>query len=169
MIAKTRSLRRVRTATDRHSLQIGKILVPVDFSPASKRAFNYALRFTKDFGSELTLLFVLEPAASPNFTELAARSSFSELELSRAEKNLRALLLAARSAGVTHARSILRHGPASHEIVEAAKHLDADLIVIATHGYTSWKHFCIGSTAERVVRAAPCPVLVVRDKEHEFV
>jgi len=43
------------------------------------------------------------------------------------------------------------------------------MIVIATHGYTGWKHFAIGSTAERVVRAAPCPVLVVREKEHEFV
>jgi hypothetical protein len=39
---------------------------------------------------------------------------------------------------------------------------------MAAHGYTGWKHFCIGSTAERVVRAAPCPVLVVREKEHEF-
>jgi universal stress protein A len=53
--------------------------------------------------------------------------------------------------------------------VEAAKDFDVDLIVIATHGYTGWKHFCIGSTAERVVRAAPCPVMVVREKEHEFV
>ena len=59
-------------------------------------------------------------------------------------------------------------GSTKREIVEAAKALDVDLIVIATHGYTGWKHFAIGSTAERVVRAAPCPVLVVREKEHEF-
>ena len=50
-----------------------------------------------------------------------------------------------------------------------AKDLDVDLIIIATHGYTSWRHLCIGSTAERVVRTAPCPVLVVREKEHEFI
>ena len=62
----------------------------------------------------------------------------------------------------------VRAGLPSHEIVETAKELDVDLIVIATHGYAGWKHFCIGSTAERVVRAAPCPVLVVREKEHEF-
>lgn len=60
-------------------------------------------------------------------------------------------------------------GLAAHEIVEAAKELDVDLIVIATHGYTGWKHFAIGSTAKRVVRAAPCPVLVVREKEHDFL
>ncbi|MEI4884363.1 universal stress protein, partial [Klebsiella pneumoniae] len=62
-----------------------------------------------------------------------------------------------------------RTGLPAHEIVEAAKELDVDLIVIATHGHTGWKHFAIGSTAERVVRAAPCPVLVVRQKEHEFI
>ena len=44
-----------------------------------------------------------------------------------------------------------------------------DLIVIATHGYTGWKHFRSGALRERVVRAAQCPVLVVRKKEHEFV
>jgi nucleotide-binding universal stress UspA family protein len=47
--------------------------------------------------------------------------------------------------------------------------MDVDLIMIATHGYTSWRHLCIGSTAERVVRSAPCPVLVVREKEHDFI
>jgi nucleotide-binding universal stress UspA family protein len=74
-----------------------------------------------------------------------------------------------RTAGVNHVQSTVRTGLAAFEIVEAAKELDVDLIVIATHGYTGWKHFAIGSTAERVVRAAPCPVLVVREKEHEFV
>ena len=59
-------------------------------------------------------------------------------------------------------------GIPSHEIVEMAKEGDIDLIIIATHGYTSWRHFCISSTAECIVRAAPCPVLVVREKEHEL-
>jgi len=47
--------------------------------------------------------------------------------------------------------------------------LKVDLIVISTHGYTGLKHAVLGSTAERVVRHAPCPVLVVREQEHEFV
>ena len=59
----------------------------------------------------------------------------------------------------------MRTGVPSHEIVELAKEADIDLIVIAALGYTGSKHFCIGSTAERVARAAPCPVLVVREKE----
>ena len=101
--------------------------------------------------------------------ELPGAPAFSEKELTSAEKNLRVLLSSAEVGGLKETRSTLRTGIPSHEIVEAAKDFDVDLIVIATHGYTGWKHFCIGSTAERVVRAAPCPVLVVREKEHEFV
>jgi len=84
-------------------------------------------------------------------------------------KNLRVLLSSAEVGGLKETQSALRTGIASHEIVEAAKELDVDLIVMATHGYTGWKHFCIGSTAERVVRTAPCPVFVVREKEHKFI
>jgi nucleotide-binding universal stress UspA family protein len=55
------------------------------------------------------------------------------------------------------------------EIVGAAKKLESDLIVISTHGRTGLKHVFMGSVAENVVRLAPCPVLVVREHEHEFV
>jgi universal stress protein A len=85
-----------------------------------------------------------------------------------AEKNLRTLAQSTRNGLGERTECKIRTGVPSHEIVEAAKEADVDLIVIATHGYTGWKHFCIGSTAERVVRAAPCPVLTVREKEHEF-
>ena len=80
--------------------------------------------------------------------------TFSEEERSFAENNLRAWADSMETMGVT---TMLRNGLAAHEIVEAAKELDTDLIIIATHGYTGWKHFCIGSTAERVVRAAHVP------------
>ena len=85
------------------------------------------------------------------------------------KKSLRALTDEARGAGVAGAKSIVRTGVATHEIIEEAKELDVDLIVIATHGFTGWKQFAIGSTAERVARAALCPVLVVREKEHDFI
>ena len=57
---------------------------------------------------------------------------------------------------------IVKHGKSYQEIVKAAKKLKADMIVISTHGYTGLKHTIMGSTAERVVRHAPCPVLVLR-------
>jgi universal stress protein A len=149
-------------------LALKKILVPSDFSPASDNAFKYALHFGQKFGAQLHVIHVLEPVLSPQFAGLPEAPAFSKEELATVEKNLRAWADSAGAAGVA-AKLVLRNGLPSHEIVEAAKDLDVDLVIIATQGHTGWKHFCIGSTAERVVRAAPCPVLVVREKEHEFI
>ena len=66
-------------------------------------------------------------------------------------------------------RTLVRHGVPFHEITEAARTLQTDLIIIATHGYTGLKHALLGSTAERVVRHAPCPVLSVREVERDFL
>jgi universal stress protein A len=148
---------------------IKKILVPTDFSPASSKSLSYALRFAQGPNSEITLLHVLEPETPLTLAAWRTTPAFSEQELADAEEGLRTLADSAKTAGGTVAKSILRTGVATQEIVEAAKELDVDLIVIATHGFTGWKHFAIGSTAERVARAAPCPVLVVREKEHDFV
>jgi nucleotide-binding universal stress UspA family protein len=63
----------------------------------------------------------------------------------------------------------VRNGHTGTEIVSAARDTEADLIVISTHGYTGLKHVWFGSVAENVVRHARCPVLVVREKEHEFL
>jgi nucleotide-binding universal stress UspA family protein len=168
MTAKTFKSHRVRGTSAHPTLRLKKILVPMDFSPASQHAFHYALRFAEEFGAELTLLYVLEPAPSPSFPAIPCAPFFLETDFSRAEKNLQSFATAARIGNIEHHRWKVRAGIPSHEIVAVAKDAGFDLIIIATHGYTGWKHFCIGSTAERVVRAAPCPVLVVREKEHEF-
>ena len=141
------------------------ILVPVDFSSASKKAFKYAFPFAEKFSAQLTLLHVLEPASSSNFAGIAGAPAFSETAQLSAEKSLQALIGSTRNGSVGRTRITMRAGVPSHEIVELAKEADIDLIVIGALGYTGGKHFCIGSTAERVVRAAPCPVLVVREKE----
>ncbi len=164
MKAKTTSIRSNSTR-----IRLKKILVPVDLSPLSKKAFKYALRLAQQFGTELTLLHVLEPIAAATFDGGAFAPVDIDEVSPNAKKELGKLINLAQNADVQKTRSLFCRGIASHEIVEEAKALDVDLIVMATHGYTGWKHFCIGSTAERVVRAAPCPVLVVRDKEHEFV
>jgi universal stress protein A len=168
MTAQTLTVNGTRERTIQPSLRFKKILAPVDFSPASKNGLNHALRFAEEFGAELTLLYVLEPPPTASFVAIPGAVAFSEPDFARAEKNLRTLVAATRREKGERPRWKIRAGVPSHEIVEAAKEGDIDLVVIATHGYTGWKHFCIGSTAERVVRAAPCPVLVVREKEHEF-
>lgn len=152
------------------AVHLKRILVPVDFSPLSKKALLYAARLAKQFNAELDLFHAVEPEVLPAFDGymLAPPPIPNSAGVSCAGQ-LKTWTHFARNAGVARVGSMIRRGLPAFEIVEAAKERDADLIVIATHGYTGWKHFTIGSTAERVVRAAPCPVLVVREKEHEFV
>jgi len=150
-------------------LAVKKILVPVDFSPASENAWNYAVRFAKKFGAtRLTLLHVLSPAAVLDVSGISVAATGSTFDRREAEKNLRVLANQAGGTSANKTDCVAIPGVPSHDIVEYAKESGSDLIIMATHGYTGWKHFCIGSTAERVVRAAPCPVLVVREKEYEF-
>jgi universal stress protein A len=150
-------------------INLTRILVPVDFSPLSKKALHYATRMACEFGAAVNILHVVEPEVPPAFDGfMIAPPAISSGASSNCTGQLKGLVNLVRKAGVEQVNSTVRTGLAAFEIVEAAKDLDVDLIVIATHGYTGWKHFTIGSTAERVVRAAPCPVLVVREKEHEF-
>jgi nucleotide-binding universal stress UspA family protein len=66
-----------------------------------------------------------------------------------------------------HTEALVRSGTPFHEITRAAVRAEADLIILTTHGWTGWKHARLGSTAERVVRHAGCPVLVVRNNERD--
>ena len=153
-----------------HILDLKRILVPIDFSETSKKAFQYALKFAEQFACEITLLNVVEPTSAMIGAPLAVEAfPDTEDEFSEAEKNLAVLAAKSHVNGTKAVNSSVRIGHAPNEITKAAKDMDVDLIIIATHGYTSWRHLCIGSTAERVVRTAPCPVLVVREKEHEFI
>jgi universal stress protein A len=151
-------------------LYLKTILVPIDFSGPSKKAFQYALRLAEQFDSEIVLFHVMElppPIAAMRLAYDARRLSADQL--STAKKNLRALSRSTGCKRFSAVSSMIRTGHAPNEINKAAKELDVDLIVIGTHGYTSWRHLCLGSTTEHVVRTAPCPVLAVREKEHEFI
>lgn len=146
------------------------ILVPLDFSPHSFKALRYAEALARQFGSRLHLLHVTEPIAYP--TDLGYAPVISgelETELQRGvRQRLDALLAEVKARGFAVEGS-LRVGRPFAEIVEAAAADKVDLVVVTTHGFTGLKLVLLGSTAERVVRHSPCPVLVVRDQEHEFV
>ena len=151
-------------------ISLQRILVPVDFSALSKKALRYAVKLSQVFNAEISLFHVIEPDLPPFFdgTTMAPPTISNGGSVSRTNR-MKSWIGSARNAGATRIASIIRNGLPAQQIVEAARNMDVDLIVIATHGYTGWKHLAIGSTAERVVRAAPCPVLVVREKEHEFI
>jgi len=144
-------------------LKYGKVLVPVDFSESSQQAFRYAVRFAAMHKSRLLVLYVVEPMIHP--PELG----YPSVAMSPLPQNYRNASIAKlkelcdRNVPRTLKVSLkIRVGRAYQEIVTAASDESADLIIISTHGYTGLKHALLGSTAERVVRQAGCPVLTVR-------
>lgn len=150
--------------------KLKKILVPTDFSEFSDKALNYAVAFAEQFGARLILLHVVEPAVYPE-NYMMVPQTFDDLNqnLINAAKERLAKVVLERISQRFEAESEIRLGRPYTEIVDAAKSKNVDLIIIGTHGYTGLKHVVLGSTAERVVRYAPCPVLTVREAEHEFV
>ncbi len=147
---------------------IRTILVPVDFSETSKKALDYAVPFAQQFKARLILLYVV-PANFPVGEFGMVDVAFMEKELRAAgEKQLAELARDRVGAGVA-TQTFVRAGRPVTEIAAIAKSTNSDLIVISTHGHTGLKHVLLGSVAENVVRYAPCPVLVVREDEHEFL
>lgn len=145
-------------------LRIKTILVPTDFSAASLQAIEYASALAKEFGSVLWLVHVVE--RPPVLQEsLLASALLSSEELKRSAKVRLQAFARDEVDQILPARVEAREGKPYLEIVNAAKFHGADLIVIATHGHTGLKHAFLGSTAERVVQHARCPVLVVRGKQ----
>ena len=152
------------------TLHLQKILVPIDFSTPCNKAFKYAVGFARQFGSHIVMIHVVEPAAAVDKELLAGEGTpRTQNEAALAEEKLQVLAAASPRDGSLHITSRIRRGVPTHEIVKAAEELDVDLIIMATHGLRAWKHFGLGSTADCVARAAPCPVLVVREREREFV
>jgi nucleotide-binding universal stress UspA family protein len=147
--------------------RLKRILVPVDFSDCSKKALKYAIPFARQFGASLVLLHVLQPYLPA--TEMSSVDVELVLHQTReaCDEELKALQ---RTVGADVAsEAVLRSGNPYTEIVQAEKEYGIDLIVLSTHGRTGLAHVLLGSTAERVVRHAHCPVLVVREHEHEFI
>ena len=140
--------------------RFGRILVPTDFSDPSRKALRCAVRLAEKFGSRVSLIHVIEPVMSPDFTHFPlALEEEKVIETARQRlAHLGRAWLSEQSLG----DFIVRSGNPFHEITEAARELKADLIVISTHGYTGLKRALLGSTAERVVRYAPCAVMTVR-------
>ncbi len=147
---------------------IQKILVPVDFSECSRKALRYAIPFAKQFGASLTLLYVTQiNYAVGEFGMIDA--PLMEGQVREAAEKTMDKLLREEIGDVVPATKQTRIGRPASEIAAAAKELDADLIIISTHGHTGLKHVFLGSVTENVTRVAPCPVLVVREEEHEFL
>jgi nucleotide-binding universal stress UspA family protein len=142
----------------RSGFRLTRILVPIDFSDCSNAAFNYATGLARDFNAELRLVHVISPHSYPfgdQYASLDAARLMQEAHDS-ADTQMRSM---ATRANLRYSVQVRRGSPPT-EICEAANE-DVDLIVTSTHGRTGLGHVLIGSVAERVVRYARCPVLVI--------
>ncbi len=140
-------------------LRLTSMVAPLDLSPASLRALDFALPLARRFGARLHYLHVYEGAhqfatiaTSPLLwpAKEAGRHLADEVELNYGTRPAKA-------------DCHLRIGDPAREIVATAEQLNAGLIVMAAHGKGGLRHFLLGSTTEKIIRSANCPVLIVRD------
>jgi len=138
-----------------------KILCPTDFSPFSRRALEYAIALAQPMRAEITFLHVclmpLPYVGNDYVTDWMPDEPPLTIQI---HDKLRHFAARAESAGVP-CRQIVREGDPADEILRAAAALDADLIVMGSHGRRGFESWILGSHAERVLRTAACPVLTV--------
>jgi universal stress protein A len=147
-------------------IQIRKILVPTDFSDSARHAFGYAVSLAGEFHAEITLLHVVEEMAVGYASDLfPVPMAEVFLEISAYARKELASLASGVAEGVVVHQSLVQGKPAA-EIVRIARDESFDMIVLGTHGRGVLDHALFGSTTERVVRNAPCPVLTCRKPAH---
>ncbi len=150
-------------------MQIKTVLFPTDFSQGARAAMDHAISLAKDYQSKLILLYVIQDISiaewyipsslsAADLMEDMQKSAWNEMDKWGAEV----------SQAVKDVEKIVVRGVPFVEIIKTAKEKQADLIVIGTHGRTGIDHMLFGSTAEKVVRKAACPVLTVRIPGREF-
>ncbi len=142
---------------------IKKVLVPIDFSDYSKEALIYTLNFIKCFNADITLVYVIEPVIyPPDFSATQISIPPTDVEITKnAEENLNRLINREIPSEIK-VKSVIKIGKPFYEIIETAKEENIDLIIISSHGHSGVEKILFGSTAEKVVRKAPCPVLSLR-------
>ena len=151
-------------------IKLKKVLVPTDFSDSARHAFTYGVSFAREYKAELVLLHVVENLTVGYASDLfpvPMAEVFQEIS-GYAKAELAKLAEEARQKGVA-VSELVAQGKPSAEIMRHAAENDVDMIVLGAHGKGMLDQALFGSTTERVVRRAPCPVLTVRMAEHEFV
>ena len=147
---------------------LNSVLVATDFGKASEAALEYGRNLARAFGGRLHVLHVAEIMTPSAPADFYTGPDWQEKFDQSARNQLDALLT--RDDRMLHVKTALRTAAAPADaIVQYAKDAHIDLIVVGSHNRCAISHLFIGSVAERVVRTAPCPVLVVRSDEHHFI
>jgi universal stress protein A len=146
-------------------IQLNSVLVAFDFGETSQKALVYGQNLTRAFGGCLHVLHVADTIATTASQFYPDHPGDPEMRAeSLALEHLRALVPEGEAK-----LAVRISGSPANAIVEYARSIHADVIVVGTHGRDGVSRLLMGSVAEHVVRHAPCPVLVVRRNEHEFV
>jgi nucleotide-binding universal stress UspA family protein len=152
-----------RTGAARY-VRLESILVPLDFSESSLDALRFALPFARESGARLDLLHVIEPVVVPlgppgegAYAPQTDNIRVHSIAFARLKK-----LAAVEVRRPVHANILVKEGAPARVISDVAGEHRSDLLIVSTHGRTGMRRFFLGSTAEAVVRRAPCPVLTVR-------
>jgi nucleotide-binding universal stress UspA family protein len=163
--SETNPSRRAGEPENNGSLDLNTILVPVDFSPGALHALNFAVSLAGRIGASIVLVHVMDPIYVPGRLD-SPRLRSLQMEAHEDTRRLLAGLAKRRVRPHVPVRHYLLKGTPSAKIVEAASRTGADLVVMGSEGRSGIKRFLVGSVAERVIRHARCPVLVVRDRVH---
>ncbi len=143
-----------------------KILCPIDFSEASLESLKTACELAAQFSSELLLVHVRPISVLPPEVMGMPGFDYAEYERQRTDNvhtKLEDLAPRVVPKGIA-CRLLHKEGDAGHQILEAATAEGVDLIVIATHGMTGWRHYLYGSVTQRVLQNTPCSCMVIRAK-----
>ena len=145
-------------------MDIRRVLVATDLSEFSNYVVDYACEFASEVGAELILVHGVEPVylAGPSFGPEVSHPVLKEQRKRHALKTMAELLEKLENRKVPVADHVIGIGLPDQVIVDHAKRLNADVIIVGTHGRSGFRRLMIGSVAERVVRTAECFVLTVR-------
>jgi len=142
---------------------INRILCAIDFSEHSRRALDHAVAIARWYEASVTVVYVFSPApvaaVGPGMTAFQP-IVLTDIDYERLRTDVQSFAAVEGAPGVA-IETVLREGFPATEIVAAARDLQADLIVLGTHGRSGVERLFLGSVAERVLRRAPCPVLTV--------
>jgi universal stress protein A len=149
------------------------IVVATDFGTAATRALQYGVEFARAFGARLHVVHVVDDLGGRALPAIG----MPPIDLSQAQESIdqeaRRTLGALATTDVMRTIDVrcvvLRDLEPGRAILAYAREVEADLVVIGTHGRQGLAEFFLGSAAQRVVRSAPCPVLTVRAEERDFV
>ncbi len=154
------------------SMNPQRILWPTDFSALALQGARYAQAFREQYGAELHVVHVVPPPASADMVATLPTdtpTTYQDDQLLEGCRTHLDRLVADRFQAPETLKLTVCFGNPWSMICDYAEEHDVDLIIVATHGRTGLRHVLIGSTAERIVQHAPCPVLVVKSAARDFI